>query len=364
MKLFFLFAITIVTLLSVIPSAAQTDSLKPASVNRLLMFPVIARSVETNWIFGGIACGTFRINHRDSLSRTSNIQALVLYSMKKQFVAAINGTIYFPHENYILNHRFSYSYFPDKYWGVGSRSKESAAESYKFRQYYIYLHLMKKISKDFFIGAIYEQQRLLTMHYLLGGMFDKESIPGRGGYMVSGLGLSATLDNRNNAFSPDKGTYAQISIKCFSSATGSDFNYTNVVQDIRKYIPVKKSVLAFQFFNYMNIGRHIPLRSMAALGGDNIMRGYYNGRFRDRQQLVLQAEYRMPVYNRWGVVFFTSAGDVTGGLMDYSIGSLKYAYGSGVRFALNKKEKLNLRLDYGITSTGNKGFYLQLGEAF
>ena len=359
-----MFAITIATLLCAITTIAQTDSLKPVNVNRLLMFPVVARSVETNWIFGTVACGTFRIDHHDSLSRTSNIQVLTLYSMKKQFVAAINGTIYFPNENYILNHRFSYSYFPDKYWGIGSHSKESSEESYKFKQYYVYMHLMKKVSKDFFLGVLYEQQRLLTMHYLPGGMFDKESIPGRKGYLVSGTGLSATLDNRNNAFSPDKGTYIQASARFFSSAIGSDFNYVNIVQDIRKYIPAKKGIFAFQLFNYMNIGRHIPLRSMAALGGDNIMRGYYNGRFRDRQQLVIQAEYRVPVYNRWGIVFFTSAGDVTGGLMNYSIGSLKYAYGSGIRFALNKAEKLNLRLDYGMTSTGNKGFYLQLGEAF
>jgi hemolysin activation/secretion protein len=114
----------------------------------------------------------------------------------------------------------------------------------------------------------------------------------------------------------------------------------------------------------MNMGRVIPLRSLASLGGDNCMRGYYSGRYRDKQQIALQAEWRMPVYGRWGVVAFGSTGDVARKVMGYDFRDMKYAYGGGLRCALNKKEKLNLRLDYGLTSNNNQGFYLQLGEAF
>jgi len=361
----FLFAIAMACLLLKIPVSAQSDSLQPVSGKKLLAFPVLARSVETSWMFGAVTCATFRLAGCDSTSRTSNTQVLAVYSLKKQFVSAINGTLYFPAEKYILNYRLSYSCFPDKYWGAGSHSQESAEESYRFSQYYIYLHLMKKVSRNFFIGSLYEQQRVLSMNYEPGGVFDKERVPGRKGYLVSGVGTSTTFDNRNNAFSPDKGIYAQVAVKYFTKALGSDFNYLNIVQDVRKYIPVKSNqVLAFQLFNYMNIGSHIPIRSMAALGGDNIMRGYYSGRYRDKQQLVLQAEYRVPVYNKWGAVLFASTGDVTSKVMDYSLHTLKYALGGGIRYALDKKEKLNLRLDYGFTSTGCRGFYLQLGEAF
>jgi outer membrane translocation and assembly module TamA len=108
----------------------------------------------------------------------------------------------------------------------------------------------------------------------------------------------------------------------------------------------------------------VPLRSLASFGGNNSMRGYYDGRYRDKDQLVFQAEYRIPVYGKWGVVVFGSTGDVSSKFTDYTFGDLKYSYGAGIRFAISKKEKLNLRLDYGIGQGNNNGLYFQLGEAF
>jgi outer membrane protein assembly factor BamA len=99
------------------------------------------------------------------------------------------------------------------------------------------------------------------------------------------------------------------------------------------------------------------------MGGANIMRGYYAGRFRDKNQGVFQAEYRVPVAGRIGVVGFAGIGNVGPAFKDIDFQYLKYSYGGGVRIALNKVEKLNLRLDYGL-GEHSKGFYLQLGEAF
>jgi outer membrane protein assembly factor BamA len=93
------------------------------------------------------------------------------------------------------------------------------------------------------------------------------------------------------------------------------------------------------------------------------MRGYYAGRFRDKNQGVLQAEYRVPLFGRMGAVGFAGIGNVGPELKDIDFKCLKYSYGGGLRIALNKTEKLNLRLDYGL-GKHSQGFYLQLGEAF
>ncbi|WP_207632743.1 BamA/TamA family outer membrane protein [Foetidibacter luteolus] len=364
MRLAFFSVFIALNLLS-ITSGAQKDSVVNRRTKKLMVLPVMARSVETGWSFGAVAASTFRIAGKDTVSRTSNIQALALYSLKHQLIAAINGSIYFPKEKYIINHQFSYSYFPDKCWGLGSNTPDSAEEPYKFRQYYVYLHPMKKIGRGLFAGVLYEQQNVLAMEYEPGGLFDKQKIAGRKGYFVSGLGLSLTYDSRNNAFAPNSGAFAQLYFNHFAPYIGSDFTYTNIVQDIRKYIPLfKKQVLALQFYNVINAGPEVPVRSLAQLGGSSSMRGFYNGRFRDKQMMVIQSEYRLPVYGCLGAVLFGAAGDVTRRVMDYSLRGFKFAYGGGLRFALNKKERLNLRLDYGVTSTGNHGFYFQLGEAF
>ena len=123
-------------------------------------------------------------------------------------------------------------------------------------------------------------------------------------------------------------------------------------------------MLAFQGYYSGNLGDEIPIRSIATLGGSNRMRGYYEGRFRDKQMLVLQSEARLPVYKRFGAVVFGGLGDVGKTIGDFSLADLKYSYGGGLRFAVNKTEKLNIRIDYGITGNGSSGLYFQLGEAF
>ncbi|MEP6746678.1 MAG: BamA/TamA family outer membrane protein [Bacteroidota bacterium] len=364
-------------LLVVTACSAQTDSLPniiprkglPVNIiakkNHLLVLPVIARSIETSWSFGTAVSGTFHINKKDSTARTSNLQSLVLYSLKKQFIAAVNGTIYFPGEKFILSTQLSYSFFPDKFWGTGRIAPDSNAESYNFKQFYIYLHGQRSVANHLYVGVIYEYQRLFKVNYIPGGLFDKENIPGRTSYHISGLGASFTYDTRNDAFAPDKGVFLQGYFNHFAPLFGSDFKYTNYVVDVRSFIKTyKKQVLALQAYAFLNSGM-VPLRSLASFGGANSMRGYYDGRYRDKDQVVLQAEYRVPVYKRFGAVLFGGVGNV-GHASDYlTVNELKYSYGGGIRVALTKSEKLNLRLDYGIArGFKSKGLYFQLGEAF
>lgn len=341
----------------------QKDSVKS---KHILVFPVIARSIETSWSFGLAASSTFRFSRTDTISRISNIQSIILYSLKKQFVAALNGSQYWDKEKYILNEQFSYSSFPDKFWGLGKHSPDSTVENYAFNQYYIYLHLLRKLGHSLYAGMLFEFQNVMDVSYQSGGIFDQQNVAGRHPYCVSGLGLSFTFDNRNDAFAPDKGYFAQIYFNHFDKGFGSNYNYTNIVVDLRKFIRIyKKQVLALQAYSFTNIGNEVPLRSLASLGGSNSMRGYYSGRYRDKRQLVFQTEYRVPLIKRFGAAFFCSAGDVGNNFNDYSLPDLKYAAGGGLRIALNKSEKLNLRLDYGVgQGKNNQGLYFQLGEAF
>lgn len=342
-------------------SYSQSGSSKK---KRILVFPVIAKSIETGWSFGTVGSSTFRLSSKDTVSRTSNMQLLLLYSTKKQLITALNGSQYFDREKFILNEQVSFSSYPDKFWGLGKNTPDSAVESYKFNQFYIYLHLLHKVAPHLFIGLLFEMQKVWDIQYQAGGLFDKENIPGRTNYHVAGLGSSITYDTRNNAFAPSKGAFCQLSFNHFDNYLGSDYVYTNYVVDLRKYIPVfNKQVLALQFFTFSN-GGDVPLRSLASFGGANRMRGYYDGRYKDQDQTIIQAEYRFPVYKRFGAVVFGGTGSVTKNFADYALNDLKYSYGGGIRFALDTKERLNLRVDYGIGQGKNSGFYLQLGEAF
>ena len=354
---------------------AQSDSVfllrKPGQSSTLktrntLILPLVARSIETDWSVGAAGSFTFRFNQGDTTTRTSNTQALLLYSLRKQFIAAINGAAYLPGERYILNYQLSYSYFPDKFWGLGKNAPDRNEEAYVFKQYYTYLHFQRKLKNRYFVGLLYEYQRLLTVDYEAGGLFDKLAVPGRYPYHISGAGLSLTFDSRNNAFAPDRGSFFQVYFNHFTPAFGSDFRYTNYVVDVRRFVPLyRKQVLAIQAYGFFNSG-NVPLRSLATFGGANSMRGFYDGRYRSKNQVVVQTEYRVPLFWRLGAVGFVGVGNVSDLVSELNFSDLKYSYGGGLRVALNRRERLNLRIDYGWgrgESTSN-GLYFQLGEAF
>jgi outer membrane protein assembly factor BamA len=335
----------------------------PAKIRHTLVLPIIARSIETGWSFGVASASTFHLNANDTLIRTSNVQALALYTTRSQLVLVLNGSIYFPGERYILNQQLSYSSFPDKFWGLGKTASDSNKENYKFKQYYVYLHPQRRVGANLFLGVIYEFQRVFGVEYTPGSLFDKENILGRDGYHVSGLGLSFTYDTRNNAFSPDRGTMLQFYFDHFMPLLGSNYRYTNYVLDFRRFIRIHdQQILALQAYGFFNAGE-VPLRSLAYLGGANSMRGYYAGRYRDKNQATIQAEYRVPLFWRLGAVGFGGIGNVGPELKDLNFQDCKFSYGGGLRIALNRAEKLNLRLDYGL-GQHSQGFYLQLGEAF
>lgn len=325
---------------------------------------MVTRAIETGWSFGAVASATYHLQPNDTTLRTSNLQLIGLYSQQRQFVAVLNGTTFFPGKKYILNYLSTFSRFPDRFWGIGKNALQSAEEPYTFKQFQVFVHVQKNLGQNVYLGWLYQYQKLIHVDYLSGGLFDRQDVAGRYGYHISGTGPSLTLDTRDHSFTPHKGYFLQFLVGVYGPFTGSQFKFTNYTLDLRNYHSMsKRIVLASQVFGFFNAGQ-VPFRSMASFGGAGSMRGYYDGRYRDRHQIVVQEEFRLPIKGRLGIVIFGDAGDVGRDLGDFSIREIKFTAGGGLRFALNKKERLNLRLDYGIGKAHNQGIYFQLGEAF
>lgn len=104
------------------------------------------------------------------------------------------------------------------------------------------------------------------------------------------------------------------------------------------------------------------------MGGSNIMRGYFKGRFRDRNQIATQIEYRflplkLSFTDRIGATVFTSVGEVFDDWNEIEMKNLKWAAGAGARFLLFQQKDIFLRFDYAFTRDGSN-FYISIGEAF
>jgi hypothetical protein len=344
-------------------SDLPVDSSKFKIDKRLLVLPVAINSPETKIGVGLLTALFFRTSHFDSTVRTSNIQTVFLYTQRRQVLLNLGGNIYFPKERYILKWQSVYSYFPDKFWGIGNNSSPDNKESYIYNQFYFNSQLMHKIYKRLYIGIIAEYQNVIKTIYDPNGIFYTQNIPGRNGYVASGVGPLIAWDSRNNAFSPTKGEYIQLSYLNYNKYLGSRYNFNGYLIDARKYIlSFSKNVFAMQVYGQFNNG-NVPFRNMSTLGGPNLLRGYYMGRYRDKNAIIIQGEYRMPIYKRWGMVVFGGMGEVSDKLGSLSFRELKYSAGTGVRFALKPKERLNLRLDLAVGQKSS-GLYFYVSEAF
>jgi len=334
---------------------------------RLVLFPVIVKSPEYLW--GAGVAGTFFFKlWQDSTTRTSNLKNVSFYTLRNQLVIASDGTVYFPREKFILHFLVSFSHFPDRFWGLGNDTPNSNMEQYAISQYDIYPQLLRKIFSDFYLGVSYEYQNVYRFDYNRNAtppsLFDSQNITGRDGGRISGAGYLITWDSRNNAFSPSKGFYVQFYNGFYNAVIGSEFNFTIRNLDIRKYLSMPKNrVLAFQG-NIISTTGNTPIRDMASLGSSSYMRGYYDGRFADFNMIAVQAEYRVPINERWGFTTFAGAGRVAANLSSlFILDNIKPSVGVGLRYALRPKEKLNLRVDAGFGKE-SQGTYINIGEAF
>jgi Omp85 superfamily domain len=342
---------------------------KPGKIHHFVGFPAILHSPELSWAFGGAGSYYFKFSHKDSAARTSFMQALGIATLRRQLVFGLDGTIFFPNERYILRIHGSISRFPDRFWGLGNNSPHSDREAYSISQYYLFPQLLRNVYKKFYVGIAYESQNVFAFRYGQDkpagqSVFDRQNVSGRYGSFTSGAGMILLWDSRNNAFSSSDGFYFQYALSEYRKGLGSQYNYLSHNLDMRKYFLVgSTSVLAFQYVASFNTG-NVPIRSLVSIGNGNIMRGYYDGRFTDKNLMAIQAEFRQHIINRFGVVAFAGVGRVARSFSEFSLSGLKPSFGGGLRLAIDRKEQLNVRVDAGFGKNGNNGIYLNLSEAF
>ncbi|WP_162910515.1 BamA/TamA family outer membrane protein [Hymenobacter oligotrophus] len=337
-----------------------------AKVRRVGVLPVpaIGYSPETRGYLGAVALFTLRLYPRDTLTRTSNAKLEVNFTQNRQRIFSGEWTVLLRREQYLSQGAVAYLRFPEYFWGVGNNAPESAKELVDSRRVEVRATALRKLRTYVFAGPRVQLQHLYGVRPAAGGLLEHGQAVGSRGGTSSGAGYELVYDGRDNLLNPQRRGYARFAQTFFGGWLGSDFRFTRYELDVRRYLPLsKRVVLAGQLSGIFSAGEP-PFRMLALLGSDADMRGYYRGRFRDRQYAAAQAELRFPVYKRLGAVAFAGGGQVARNLGGFGLGELKPTVGGGLRFLMDRRENINLRLDYAVGQGGNSGFYIAFGEAF
>jgi outer membrane protein assembly factor BamA len=228
--------------------------------------------------------------------------------------------------------------------------------------------VLKRVANNLFFGPEVDYQQLLNTKFIQPEEGPPIAVPpGAEGTRNVGLGAGLVFDNRHNVLNVRNGAFAELSGLDYRPKWGAQRRFYGVTIDFRGYKALdKRRVLAGQIFGQSFTG-DLPFNQMALMGGETIMRGYYSGRYRDKEMIAAQLEHRWLPFafsRRFGAAVFMSAAAVAPAFSDYNFRKTRMAGGAGLRYLLFPNKDVYLRFDLGVNSDGGFGFYIFTGEAF
>ncbi len=329
----------------------------------ILVAPILYYLPETRLAFGLAGNLVFRLGNTNGQDRPSTVSPIFVYTQNKQFKSQLSADIYFKQEDYHLIADLKFQRYPDKFFGIGSHMSKDAEEDFTSNTFALTLSFLKKIEQHMDIGIQYNFSKSKITDCEPGKLLVKGDIPGSRGSLLSGISLLVNLDSRDNIFFPRRGEWFKFNAQFYHPLIGSKFEFETYRLDLRKYFPLFSShVLAIQSVVQIQSGE-VPFQHLSMIGGQYVMRGYYEGRYRDKNLMVLQTEYRLPLFWRLGAVGFAAVGDVARRCRDFTLDNVKYSYGFGFRYLFNKAENMYVRFDVGF-GKNSSAIYFSVFEAF
>uniref|UniRef100_UPI003FEEBF21 BamA/TamA family outer membrane protein n=1 Tax=Alloprevotella sp. TaxID=1872471 RepID=UPI003FEEBF21 len=319
-------------------------------------------SATTGLGLGLLGTATYSADHTDPTLPRSNASVYSNMTTAGFFVVGLRGNHIFPHENFQLDYKVNLSTFSTSYWGMGYANADNDDNETDYRRNRInaMARFMVKLAPNTYIGPFvnYRVTQASDVNedfsYLWQGQ-DKT-------IHTYTAGLSFTYDSRDFMLNASKGVFVQIdqtfTPRCFGNGK---YNFSTTEATFATYGKLwKGAILAGELHGQFNYG-HIPWSQLATVGSNDRMRGYYEGRYNDKNVIEGQVELRQHIKGRNGVVAWVALANA---FPDFKNIAWRYTLpNAGVGYRWEFKKRINIRVDYGFTRNGG-GFIFNINEAF
>ena len=296
-------------------------------------------------------------------ARPMVVEAEAALTTRRQVIIETEVQVFGPDNRTLVEVELDWLRYPEEEWGLGNQSREKAAEAYAADRLEGSVGLFLRPASSVFLGPLVAFQDVSRIRAAPASRLGSGALPGANGGLSLGVGGAVRWDDRARPLTPAAGeAFAQLSQQAFSPAWGSVHRFGRTDLDARVFVGVGPALLAFRTRLLLHTGAP-PFRMLALLGGEDTVRSYILGRYRDQHLASAQAEVRLPVWWRLGVVGFVDAGEVFGPSSQPGLATVKPGVGGGLRVRLDDEEGTNLRIDGAVGRSG-WGLYAGFGEAF
>jgi opacity protein-like surface antigen len=229
------------------------------------------------------------------------------------------------------------------FYGIGTDTSKDARTSYLFNQPYAsgLLTLFPTRRNLMLRGGVeysrWSQEPGEGTFPSVETVYSPAILPGLGA-KVTYLHTQGTvgLDWRTSPGYTRRGAFIGATLHDYSDRD-DDFGFQLAEYEGIAHLPILRETWALSFRGRVQTAfekdnQQIPFFMLPALGGGSSLRGYASWRFRDKNSLLMQAEWRIMVNRYLDMAFFYDNGKVAARTSDLDFDGLKNDYGFGLRF--------------------------------
>lgn len=315
---------------------------------------------DTKFGLGLVAAGLYRTDPNDSILPPSNVSLYGDVSSVGFYMLGVRGNHIAPKGRYRIDYHLYFYSFPADFWGIGYEMGDNDANKSDMKRWQAQAEVsfLFRVADNFYIGP------MASYDYVIGKHIERpELLQGMDQHTWNvGAGVSLVYDNRDNLTNPHRGIYLNINQMFRPGFMGNDYAFSTTAFRFDAYQRLGKgTVLAEDIGANLNFGNP-SWGMMAELGGTHSMRGYYEGRYRDKHSLEATVELRQHVWKRNGIVVWVGAGTIFPKFS--ALRSKQILPNAGVGYRWEFKKNVNVRLDYGFGKSGQSSFLFNINEAF
>jgi hypothetical protein len=258
-------------------------------------------------------------------------------------------------------------------YGLGSNTPSDSLFVIEYRLRRAYLNCNKSLGNNFYLGLGYYLDYFTDVQDLSDSIrtthFESYEYGTTDKTVSSGIGFNFLFDSRVNSINPLGGFYTSFQYRVNNPWVGSKYSWQSIYFDTRKYFTFDRArhrTLAVWGLYWGTFGE-VPYLNLpgTALDYSNWTgRGYYKARYRGKQMLYAEAEYRFDFSTSglWGGVLFANAQSYI------EPDSKKFEYlipavGTGLRLKFNKYSDSNITFDVAV-GKDSWNWYFSLNEVF
>jgi hypothetical protein len=326
---------------------------------------------ENGLLIGGGALITFKTNRNDSLIQRSSLPLTAFFSTKGNIGLNIKMASFWKEDKIRFNVMGRIAKANDDYFGVGFETadaieKGETTSEYDKVSFFFTPEFQHRIVKNLYAGVLIDVNQTNVKEANEIMLNDPNYLEYGNNNFNTGVGLTFTYDSRDITVNAYTGMVAKLYATTYTNNLGGDNNYDVYEIDLRKYFQINRpgNTFAVRLDGRFATG-DVPYSEMSVLGGNDALRGYLTGKYRDRVAVFLIQEWRYMFLksdgkmSKHGVVAWAGLGTMADTVKEIN----KFVPNGGVGYRFEVQPRMNVRIDFGVGRESH-GLYFNFTEAF